>query len=63
MAISKKPIGLSLLGCGTVGGGVIRLLNDRRFRETPMYLETAKGEENGESLDAINLRTLRGLIG
>ena len=26
MGIAKKPIGVSLLGCGTVGGGVIRLL-------------------------------------
>jgi hypothetical protein len=27
-----------------------------------MYLETNKGEEDGEDLDVINLRTLRGLI-
>jgi deoxyribonuclease-4 len=38
------------------------LLNDRRFGKVPMYLETPKGEENGQSLDVINLRTLRGLI-
>ena len=40
-----------------------RLLNDPRFRQVPMYLETPKGKENGEDLDAVNLRTLRGLIG
>jgi deoxyribonuclease-4 len=38
------------------------LLNDKRFRHVPMFLETAKGEEEGEDLDAINLRTLRGLV-
>ncbi len=38
------------------------LVNDRRFRDTPMYLETAKGTEDGEELDAINLRVLRSLV-
>ena len=38
------------------------LLNDRRFHHVPMYIETPKGEVNGEDLDAINLRTLRRLI-
>jgi homoserine dehydrogenase len=28
MPFSKKPVHLALLGCGTVGGGVIRLLHD-----------------------------------
>jgi homoserine dehydrogenase len=32
MTISKKPIGISLLGCGTVGGGVIRLLGSNAAR-------------------------------
>jgi hypothetical protein len=27
-----------------------------------MYMETPKGDEEGEPLDAINLRTLRGLM-
>jgi hypothetical protein len=27
-----------------------------------MYMETPKGVEDGEELDAVNLRTLRGLI-
>jgi deoxyribonuclease-4 len=38
------------------------LLADRRFARVPMYLETPKGQENGEDLDVINLRTLRGLV-
>jgi len=39
------------------------LLNDKRFTNVPMYLETPKGLRDGEDLDVINLRTLRGLIG
>jgi len=38
-----------------------RLLADPRFQQTPMYLETPKGEEDGEDLDAVNLRVLRSL--
>lgn len=38
------------------------LLNDRRFRKIPMYLETPKGEEKGRDLDEINLEVLRGLV-
>ncbi len=52
------------IGAGKLGLEPFRhLLNDRRFAGVPMYLETPKEEENGEPLDAINLRTLRGLIG
>ncbi len=40
-----------------------RLLADPRFQAVPMYLETPKGEENGEDLDAINLRVLRSCVG
>jgi len=51
------------IGSGEMGTGPFRhLLNDRRFRKVPMYLETPKGTENGEELDVINLRTLRRLI-
>lgn len=51
------------IGRGKMGLEPFRnLLNDRRFKKVPMYLETAKGEEDGEDLDVINLRTLRGLI-
>ena len=39
-----------------------RLLNDADFANVPMYLETEKGEENGENWDVINLRVLRSLI-
>ena len=51
------------IGAGKLGLEPFRhLLNDRRFARVPMYMETPKGEEEGEQLDAINLRTLRGLI-
>ncbi len=51
------------IGRGEMGLESFRnLLNDSRFAETPMYLETAKGLENGQDLDAINLNTLRGLV-
>lgn len=39
------------------------LVNDPRFEDVPLILETPKGIEGGEDLDAINLRILRGLIG
>ncbi len=38
------------------------LLNDPRFSQVPMYLETAKEEVDGEPMDVVNLRTLRGLV-
>jgi deoxyribonuclease-4 len=66
---SLKPLGSRVdrhahIGRGKMGLEPFRLLlNDRRFRKVPMYLETPKGEENGEDLDAINLRVLRSLIG
>ena len=51
------------IGAGKLGLEPFRhLLNDRRFASVPMYLETPKGEEDGEQLDSINLRTLRSLI-
>lgn len=51
------------IGAGKLGLAPFRhLLNDSRFSSIPMYLETPKGEEDGEQLDAINLRTLRGLV-
>ena len=52
------------IGRGRLGIEPFRLLlADPRFRKAPMYLETPKGEENGEDLDAINLRMLRSCIG
>lgn len=51
------------IGAGKLGLEPFRhLLNDRRFARVPMYFETPKGEQDGESLDAINLRTLRSLV-
>jgi deoxyribonuclease-4 len=65
---SAKPLGSRVdrhahIGRGLIGKEAFRLLlNDRRFRNVPMYLETPKGIEKGKNLDAINLRTLRRLI-
>ncbi len=38
------------------------VLNDRRFRQLPMYLETRKEDRDGQPMDAVNLDTLRGLL-
>ena len=65
---SLRPLGSRVdrharIGRGEMGKEPFRfLLNDRRFRRVPMYLETPKGEEKGKNLDTINLRTLRRLI-
>jgi deoxyribonuclease-4 len=51
------------IGAGKMGLEPFRnLLGDVRFRHLPMILETPKGTENGEDLDARNLRILRGLV-
>ncbi|MFN8858569.1 MAG: deoxyribonuclease IV [Planctomycetaceae bacterium] len=66
---SVKGLGSRVDRHARIGGGQLGLepfrllLNDPRFTAIPMYLETPKGEEEGEQLDAINLRTLRALIG
>jgi deoxyribonuclease-4 len=50
------------IGRGEIGLEAFRaLLNDRRFRRTPMYLETPKGVEHGQDLDVTNLKLLRSL--
>ena len=65
---SKKPLGSRVdrhdhIGEGCLGVEPFRhIVNDPRFAETPMYLETEKGERDGVNLDAMNLKTLRGLI-
>jgi deoxyribonuclease IV len=65
---SKKPLGSRVdrhehIGEGCLGLEPFRhILNDPHFADTPMYLETEKGERDGEELDAINLRTLKSLI-
>jgi deoxyribonuclease-4 len=51
------------IGLGRIGLEPFRfLVNDPRFRALPMILETPKGIEEGEELDARNLRILRGLV-
>ncbi|MBX7166889.1 MAG: deoxyribonuclease IV [Pirellulales bacterium] len=65
---SVKPLGSRVdrhahIGAGCLGLEPFRhLMNDRRFRQVPMYLETPKGTRDGEDLDRINLRVLRGLV-
>ena len=65
---SKKPLGSRVdrhehLGEGCLGLEPFRhIVNDPRFADTPMYLETEKGERDGIKLDAMNLATLRGLL-
>lgn len=51
------------IGRGRLGLEPFRmLLNDPRFASMPMYLETAKEQEDGEEMDVVNLCTLRGLL-
>lgn len=51
------------IGRGRLGIEPFRLLlGDPRFQAIPMYLETPKGIEDGEDLDAVNLRVLRGCV-
>ena len=51
------------IGRGEMGLEPFRLLvNDRRFRNRPMILETPKEEGEESDMDAVNLATLRGLI-
>jgi deoxyribonuclease-4 len=51
------------IGAGRMGLEPFRyLVNDTRFRDVPMILETPKGTEDDEDLDARNLRILRHLV-
>lgn len=66
---SVKPLGSRVdrhahIGEGAMGLEPFRhLMNDRRFKKVPMYLETPKGTSDaGEDFDVMNLRTLRGLV-
>jgi deoxyribonuclease-4 len=65
---SKQPLGSRVdrhehIGRGQLGLEPFRhLLRDPRFRQMPMYLETPKEEQDGEAMDVVNLRTLRGLV-
>jgi deoxyribonuclease-4 len=65
---SKKGLGSRVdrhehIGHGELGiEAFASLLNDERFANVPMYLETPKEDCEGEPWDAVNLRTLRGLV-
>jgi deoxyribonuclease-4 len=64
---SKKPLGSRVdrhehIGRGHLGLEPFRhLMNDPRFCNVPMYLETPKEQEHGEEMDVVNLRVLREL--
>ncbi len=65
---SKKEFGSQKdrhehIGEGEMGLEPFRLLlNDPRFEQIPMYLETEKGDRDGEDFDVMNLKTLRHLL-
>jgi deoxyribonuclease-4 len=71
---SKKPLGSRVDRHEHIGRGCLglepfrRIVNDPRFRDLPMLLETPKGEGKAKGaieidpLDERNLNTLRGLI-
>jgi deoxyribonuclease IV len=71
---SKKPLGSRVDRHEHIGEGCLglepfrRIVNDRRFRDLPMLLETPKGEGRAtgaievDPLDERNLNTLRGLL-
>jgi deoxyribonuclease IV len=65
---SKRELGSRVdrhehIGRGKIGLEAFRhVLTDKRLRGVPMYLETPKGDNDGEPWDVINLRTLRGLL-
>ena len=71
---SKKPLGSRVDRHEHIGHGCLglepfrRIVNDRRFRDLPMLLETPKGEGKAtgpiavDPLDEKNLETLRGLV-
>ena len=65
---SLKPLGSrrdrhAHIGKGCMGLEPFRhLLNDRRFRSVPMYLETPKGAKGKGTWDRANLRALRRLV-
>jgi deoxyribonuclease-4 len=65
---SKRELGSRVdrhehIGEGKLGREPFRhLVNDPRFVQTPMYLETPKGMRDGKSLDAMNLARLRRMV-
>jgi deoxyribonuclease-4 len=65
---SLKPFGSRVdrhahIGRGQLGPEPFRLLvNDRRFRNHPMILETPKEEGDNDDMDTVNLDALRALV-
>jgi deoxyribonuclease-4 len=65
---SLKPRGSRVdrhaaIGHGQIGLEPFRfLVNDKRFRNRPMILETPKEDADGNDMDSVNLAVLRGLV-
>jgi deoxyribonuclease-4 len=65
---SLRPLGSRVdrhahIGRGQLGLEPFRLLvNDPRFRDRPMILETPKEQDGEKDMDAVNLTTLRSLL-
>jgi len=65
---SKKPLGSRVDRHEHIGRGHIglepfrRIVNDPRFRKTPMILETPKEDDDGNDIDVVNLDTLRQFV-
>jgi deoxyribonuclease-4 len=65
---SLKPLGSRVdrhahIGKGCMGLAPFRLLvNDPRFRNRPMILETPKEDADGKDMDPVNLGVLRSLV-
>ncbi len=65
---SQKPLGSRAdrhahVGRGCLGLEPFRLLvNDPRFQDRPMILETPKEEDDNDDMDTVNLNVLRGLV-
>ena len=65
---SKRELGSRVDRHDNVGHGCMglepfrHLVNDKRFKQVPMYLETPKGTYRRRPWDKINLQTLRDLV-
>ena len=65
---SLKPLGSRVDRHAHIGGGCLGLepfrllVNDPRFRDRPMILETPKEENDNDDMDTVNLNVLRGLV-
>lgn len=65
---SAKPFGSRVdrhagIGLGQIGLDTFRrLVNDPRFRDLPMILETPKEDDEGNPMDPVNLGVLRGML-